>query len=1170
MNTLGEDPAPRSYWARNDTVDGRYTVLDARPKEGGMGLVYRVRHNTWRTVLAVKCPKPEHFRSEESRQRFITEAETWVKLGLHPHVCSCYYVRRIGDVPCVFAEYAAGGSLREWIDDRRLYAGGRSKALARILDMAIQMAWGLEHADSRGLVHQDVKPDNVVLDEYGTAKVTDFGLAQARAAAAGTRAAPEDPDATARPRPRPGVTATVPNGGLRTQEYASPEQIAGLQLDRRTDIYSFAVSVFEMFKGEVTWRTGPAVGRALADYRPAVGSDAAWLPPLPGPLASLLKRCLAEERKGRPGSMTEVARELVGMHHAVTGFAYPRAEPAEAGLLADELNNRALSLLDLAQTPQETEKRRAESEKTFLEALEADPRHPGATYNLAMLRWRQGSATDEEAVTALEAAGADTDDPWQARQLLAQVHLERGDLVAAGELLEEVARERRDEPEVRTALSTVRARRVRTTFRRLRYEVKPKTVSSLKPVRVTPDGRLAVTGEWGPVRLWDLTSGRCLRDLEGHGKDGSSSNVHSVDLTPDGRFAVSAGADKTVRFWDLSDGRCLHSIDEQANGVRLTPDGGLALWGWSDGTLRLWDTRTGELTTTSDGHAAGAEQVEVSADGRWALSVGWERRGSSLRLWNLPGGHCAGVLTAYSSPVIGVCFRPDGRTAVTAHHDSTITLWDLRRRLPLRTMRGSVPGRLMSIGSGGRFLLTGDDTKGDAQFWDLEAGRCLRTYRDIGLNAVLLDASDRSGIAVAAGTFGYGGGDDDRRSGVYAWELDLPAGRDAAPPHLSEPRPHTKLRSLDSQVATMVADAERAMTDGRLSTALQRLTDARRLPGYERAPRVMDAWRELSRRAVRTRLRTAWLARTMAVSEGAVYGLALTPDGRHALAGGSDGSVALWDVHTGTLSRSFEGHQHAVRSVCLSADARRALSAGQDGTVRLWDVPSGQCLRVLHMYEYLPSPSVPVRWDAAGRSAVVGGGDGALRVWDLDTGGLTRTLTGHEGAVHALWVGADGRFAASAGSDSTVRLWDLAEGRCVHVLEGNPSSVTMVCADADGTSLLSCDTGYKRTIRLWDTATGRQVREFEEEQSANALCVTADGRFAFSAGHGSRISLWEVGTGRCLRTLDSRAETATTCLAVTPDGLTAVSGDDDGTLRSWLLDWELDTHEPAVGQNLDE
>lgn len=293
-----------------------------------------------------------------------------------------------------------------------------------------------------------------------------------------------------------------------------------------------------------------------------------------------------------------------------------------------------------------------------------------------------------------------------------------------------------------------------------------------------------MTGGWGPVQLWDLTSGRCLRALEEHDEDGHGRNVDSVDLTSDGRFAVSAD-DKTVRFWDLSDGRCLRSLDHRSHGVRLSPDGSLALWGWSDGTLRLWSTHTGELTTTSDKHAVATEQVEVSADGQWALSVGWERRGPSVRLWNLPGGHCAGVLAGYSSPVIGLCFRSDGQTAVTAHQDRTIILWDLRECRPMRTLQGRLRGRLMAPASDGRFLLTGDDTKGDAQFWDLDSGRCLRTYRDVGLNALLLDASGRSGLAVAAGTLTYG--DDDRRDGVYAWDLELPSGGHTAPPHLSRP-----------------------------------------------------------------------------------------------------------------------------------------------------------------------------------------------------------------------------------------------------------------------------------------------------------------------------------------------------------------------------------------------
>src|SRR5205085_1333981 len=108
---------------------------------------------------------------------FEREAETWVNLGLHPHVVSCFYVRRLGGIPRVFAEYVAGGSLLDWVRQGKLYEGGPGRALARALDVVAQVARGLDFAHRRGLVHQDVKPANVMLTADGTAKVTDFGLA---------------------------------------------------------------------------------------------------------------------------------------------------------------------------------------------------------------------------------------------------------------------------------------------------------------------------------------------------------------------------------------------------------------------------------------------------------------------------------------------------------------------------------------------------------------------------------------------------------------------------------------------------------------------------------------------------------------------------------------------------------------------------------------------------------------------------------------------------------------------------------------------------------------------------------------------------------------------------------------------------------------------------------
>ncbi|MFD0854537.1 serine/threonine-protein kinase, partial [Actinomadura adrarensis] len=233
-------------WRPGRVVDGRYEVVRELGR-GGMGVVYQVRHREWGSDLAVKVPRREMFAGEADRERFSAEAETWVGLGLHPNVCGCHYVRTIDAVPTVFAEYVSGGSLAERIADGSLYSGTPREVLARILDLSVQMAWGLEHAHSTGLVHRDVKPANVLLDEGWTAKVTDFGLAVARASGGEMLE-------------RPGVSVQVPNGGLMTPQFASPEQLGGGSLGRATDIYSLAATIVAMFTRGPAWLVGVAAG----------------------------------------------------------------------------------------------------------------------------------------------------------------------------------------------------------------------------------------------------------------------------------------------------------------------------------------------------------------------------------------------------------------------------------------------------------------------------------------------------------------------------------------------------------------------------------------------------------------------------------------------------------------------------------------------------------------------------------------------------------------------------------------------------------------------------------------------------------------------------------------------------------------------------------------------
>ncbi|MET7394899.1 serine/threonine-protein kinase [Dactylosporangium sp. NPDC005572] len=1122
-------PEPAAVWRVGDVVDGRYEVLKVH-EQGGMGLVYRVRHREWAVDLAVKSPRPE-----VPRDAFVAEAETWVSLGLHPHVCSCYYVRVLDGVPRAFAEYIAGGSLRDWIDDRRLYRGSETAAVERILDAAVQTAWALAHAHARSVTHRDVKPANILVDDADgafVAKLTDFGLAA---------------------------------GGGMTLAYASPEQAAGARAGPPSDVYSLAVSILEMFTGGVTWMAGPAARHALAAYladdpghapathhaddpqptaatQPARGSSLASAaqpagegddrrddgpPAMPAEVADLLDRCLAEAPDDRPASVAAVAGVLVMAYERHTGRAYPRAVPVAAVLRADELSNRALSLLDLD--------RPAEAEQAFAGALAADPQHVAATYNAGLHRWRRGAVTDDRLVAELEGLRADTGD------VLAQIHLERGDLTAARKLLGEAV--------LRAVLPTAGTLVDAGAVAAWTVPWTPvDDVPGRVPLAADPGGRLALTGEpGGALRLWDIHSGRMRHRLAGHRR-----RVHAAGLTPDGRYAASVCEDETVRHWDLTarrprsrllyaspnpprwgggDGLGELALRTQSTTVGLSPDGRLVLYAGLDGVLRIWDLRGGPPRTL-DEHA-GARLVAVSADGRSAVSVG---QGHVARVWDLPAGRCRRELAQAPSPVAALGLSADGRFAAVGCLDGTIGVWDLGDGRRIRILTGGTPADALSLDE--RVLVSAERYHGTVRYWDLDSGRCLRTFPGHagGAAAVHLDADARS--ALSAG----------RDGAVRRWRLP---GEYRAAPRLSRPRRTDELHRLGARVEALVAEAEHAAAAGRLATALDRLRQARAVPGHERAPRIMTAWWALGRGAVRTALRTAWSSRYLTGHTRDVGAVDLSADGRIAVSAGCDATVRLWDLDDGACVRVLAGHEHMVEAVCLSGDGRRALSSSRDGTVRLWDLGTGECLRVVtgnvHMRE-----SVPVRFTAGDSQAIVAGRDGRIRTWDLDTGDLRRELRGGA-AFRALRLG--GRLVAAARGD-LVQLWDLHSGECVHQLRGGfLHTMRSVSLSADGRLALTGESG--EGLRLWDTATGAVVRTFGPAQNTpDAVALTADGRVAVSCRYTDFVSVWDATDGRRLRVLDGH-ERGATCLALTPDGRYILSGHGDGGLRRWELDWDL-------------
>lgn len=1179
-----EDAVP-AEWSVGDVILDTYEVRKLTESldyaEGGFGRVYRVHHRSWNMDLAVKRLKPdllqnmEPAKQEKFKANFEQECERWIELGLHPNIVSCYYVRRLGGIPRVFAEFMDGGSLAGWIraapDGQlgRLYEGGKEEALKRILDIAIQFAWGLQYAhrheekdkQERELIHQDVKPENVMMTSTGEAKVSDFGLAPA-----GTRA------------------------------YYSPEQGNGASLTRKTDVWSWGVSVLLMFTGELTWGAGPAAPDALEDYL-KTGRGSADIPRMPDDVASLLRRCFHADPESRP-EMAELAADLQAAYEKPrdaggVGEAYPREEPKPAELLADSLNNRALSLLDLG--------RKEEAERLLDEAMDADAHHLEATYNLGLLRWRSGRMPDDVLVTRLAEVCTSHSSTWRDKHLLGLVHLERGDTESASVVLEEALAESNSDAQVLSAQSEAQTAhneggRCLQTFRGPEHEVVSVEFSSdsslglsrvhvgtlclwelatgqclktfggpsdpTSPLVLLPGGRFALSGGRDhTLRLWELMTGRCIKTFEGH-----TDAVYSVSITADARYALSGGEDQMLRLWDLTTGQCIRSIktfrrwDPTTNrllrtpggqsswilSVSITPDGRFGISVSRDNTVCLWDLATGQCLQTF----YSSVPVAVSSDGRLALSSNHEH---TLCLWELATGRCLREMSDRAARPTFVTLSSDGHLAMSDNGDDGVLLWDLDTGRCLRTLKGHTGSVSSAVFSpDGRVVLSGG-TDNTVRLWEVLTGRCLRTFER--------HTSSITAIAIGAdGRLGLSGSYDGT---LCLWQLRTGPKQCFVP---TRPVPTTDLRNHEDEAGKLQKAAVGALECGNINSALEQLKRARSIPGYQRNPAMLSLSCLAGSRARRCGLRDIWLSRQLREHRFGVVSVAISLDGSIGISGSRDRTIRLWDLASGRSIRTLAGHTDTVTCVAIAPGARFALSGSgetlvpaQDTTLRLWDLATGQCVRT---FEGHTKGVCSVAISPDGRFAVSGADDWTLRLWDLGSGRCIRVFEGDTWRINSVAISPDGRLALSGSEDKRLCLWNLATGRCITALEDQERSVCSVAISPDGRLGLSGSGSSVfvpgSTLRLWDLVTGVCLRTFKGHTSAVAsVAFTPDGRFALSASSDKTLRMWDLGTGQCIRVFEGHTgdvQSATIC----SNGRFALSGAEDKSLCVWELDWEYD------------
>jgi tRNA A-37 threonylcarbamoyl transferase component Bud32 len=263
-------------------LSGRYR-LDSKLGSGGMSTVYLASDETLQRWVAVKVMHREISDQPDQLERFRREARAVAQLS-HPNVVAVIDAGEDGGYPYIVLEYVEGETLKQRID--RLGRLPVDEAAA----YGIEIGRGLAAAHAQRLIHRDVKPQNVLIDSDGRAKVTDFGIA---------RSLESD-----------GLTKT--GRVLGTTDYVAPEQAMGQGVDARIDIYSLGVLLYEMLTGEVPFRADTLVGVAMKHVNERMPDVQARRPEVSSALAAVIERATAKEPKKRYPDMIAMLADLEG------------------------------------------------------------------------------------------------------------------------------------------------------------------------------------------------------------------------------------------------------------------------------------------------------------------------------------------------------------------------------------------------------------------------------------------------------------------------------------------------------------------------------------------------------------------------------------------------------------------------------------------------------------------------------------------------------------------------------------------------------------------------------------------------------------------------------------------------------------------------------------------
>ncbi len=977
------------------------------------------------------------------------EADRLLRLDKHPHIVSMLDADLSGEIPYYVMDLAQEGSLERFIQNRKMSDG--LIEVEQAADWLKEIAEALTYVHAKQMVHCDLKPANVLLDDEKHVRVADFGHSR---------------------------ILTESGGALGTLFFMAPEQAMTpdqnqpLQPDVRWDIYALGCTAYALLSGHVPHEEisaelekSPDMGDRLKIYRDSI--DAQTVPELylttkgrvDKDLSAIIKKCMETNPENRYKTVAEILKDLKNRKEGKPVSPLAHDKGYWIGKFITR-NRTSVIIAAIAVGVALT--------ATIIISLRQQSQVQDNALNY-VLRGREFLDKDDEASAVAYFAASNNMYPSLLARGNALLHLPpvpTSVFVHDGPLAAVIYSPRGNTFLTAGGDSGARLWNADTDQSLGRFF---KLNGTITAAAYNPEGTRIVLGDSkGEARVFEVASEKTMGKPMEQDKE-----ITSVSFSPDGRKVLTASADGTARLWNALTGEPLKPVFSQKQALftaQFSPNGQQVLTTGKDGFARLWNSDNGDEQgdpiplEIKNAPAWYKPDVSFSPDGKMIIATGWD---GGIRFYDEHGRHLGRNLFLEGIGAKAV-FSPNGRQILTSVvYQGTVGLarvFNVKTHAPLKySLRNEGKILVLGFSGDGRKILTGADHV--VRLWDVQTGKPYGRplwHGDTVTAAVL----NEDGDALLTGSK-----DGLARSWDLAAELAPPSaltwkssGRD----HYKKLQTHALL-SHDGQTlltyggktacrwdpATGRAEGAVLVTGGTLLRAVFSPDDKSLLTcDKDNEARLWDL--------------TNGQYKTLSHAN-AVRGGAFSADGKRIVTGGEDKTLKVWETKTGKEWGKPLATDVKIAKVLLSPDGEEAAVLGLNGALKLYPVKkegAKPLLKVDHSVQSAVfSPDSKTLLGAVGSTA---------NLWDASSGKLLKVFK-HGHTISSVLIDPDSKTMVTIGSDGTARLWDPATGESI----GNPLK-------HEGPVQESAFSPYGRALvlayqngnwQLWDTKTGEPIGE---------------------------------------------------------------------------------------------